>query len=161
MSSLGERLEDVREKYPRLKAECPDAWALMEDAVKRATEQRLLVLTHALRRGHDRCWENDQELYLAFSIAGADGMMPSVEEHRKKCDEWRAARYGLPLEEEPCALVERLQKINAGLVDRVAAQSDILTRRAEGLRLAREVLLGIVEGRGVLVSEAKRALEGL
>jgi hypothetical protein len=161
MSSLGERLEDVREKYPRLKAECPDAWGLMEEAVAKATEQRLLVLTHALRRGHDRCWEADQELYLAFGIAGADGMMPPVEEHRKRCDEYRAARYGLPLEEEPCSLVERLQKINAGLADRVAAQSDILTRRAEGIHLAREVLRGIIEGRGVIVGEAKRALEAI
>jgi hypothetical protein len=161
MSNLGRRLEGVTAKYPRLHAEYPDAWDLLVEAVAKAESYHASVLAHALKSGHDRCWENDQELYLAFSIAGADGMMPSVEEHRKKCDEYRAARYGLPLEEEPCALVERLQKINAGLVDRVAAQSDILTRRAEGLRLAREVLLGIVEGRGVCVSEAKRALEAL
>lgn len=68
----------------------------------------LAIKKHHDARGHDRCFENDDELYRVVGLPPVDRTMPSVEEHRKRCDDWRAGFFNLPVEQEPVAkLAER------------------------------------------------------
>jgi hypothetical protein len=89
------------------------------------------IKKHRDAEGHDRCHEADAELYIAASLLPLAVAPPSVEEHRRKCDECRASVYGTAIEEEPCAVVARLQKIIDGHSDRIAQQSELLSRNAE------------------------------
>lgn len=75
----------------------------------------LAILKHHKDRGNNRCWERDSELYRAVGLDPGDPQRPPLEEHRQKCDEYRAGLFEVPLEGEPVAQLKKL--IYPGLVN--------------------------------------------
>lgn len=87
--------------------------AILEDRHEYMVERiRLLELIekHRNARGHERCWENDIELYRTAGLDIPERENPPVEQHRLNCDLYRAGLYGLPVEGEPCAQLRALQQ---------------------------------------------------
>lgn len=47
---------------------------------------------HKQQKGHERCWENDEALYRIANLI-EDEDSPTIQEHRRRCDEYRADIY--------------------------------------------------------------------
>lgn len=74
-------------------------WRQFVDVCDRLDMLSAAIAKHAAARGHDRCWENDLELYRAAGIpVPPQGELPPIEEHRAECDRYRAGLYGCPKE---------------------------------------------------------------
>lgn len=69
------------------------------------------VTRHREQKGHDRCHENDAELYRAAGLEPVSDEKLPIEEHRLECDRYRAKMYSVPVETEPCGLLARLEKM--------------------------------------------------
>ena len=46
------------------------------------------IKKHSKAKGHDRCWLNDQELYITAGIIPEDPQLPSKEEFLRGCEEY-------------------------------------------------------------------------
>lgn len=53
-----------------------------------------IIDNHYEKRGHDICWENDDQLYVESGLLPRDSDLPPIEEHKMKCDEYRKNLYG-------------------------------------------------------------------
>lgn len=124
--------EDRAQEVIKLAADLDTAWFAMRQAERcllsesvqttenSATHWRCLyenLLTavdkHRSRRGHDRCWEDDLELYRAAGLEEPEPNPPPIEEHRYECDRYRAGLYQSPSENEPYYQICRLKTLLA------------------------------------------------
>lgn len=85
------------------------------------------IRKHHRQRGQARCWENDAELYRAAGLDPGEPQLPPIEDHRKGCDQYRAAEYGVPVEDEPGAVVEKLR----AEVERLRRRTHEIQERAD------------------------------
>jgi hypothetical protein len=115
------KLKDAASGWRKL---CLDMEEQRDRLLAAIKKHRNMLLRHI-------CWREDAELYDVAGISPVMRQLPAVEEHRQMCDEYRSTIYGTAIEEEPCAVVARLQKIVDGHSDRIAAQSELLSRNAE------------------------------
>lgn len=90
---------------------------------------RALITKHHSERGHERCWESDAELYRGIGLDPGEPEMPPIEEHRRRCDEWRAAKYGCLPSSEPVAVVQDLAMMVRVLLSKKKPVSDEMRER--------------------------------
>ena len=106
-------------------------------------ERRIAILENAIRkhrdeRGDDRCWMDDAVLYKTLP----EGFTPPVRDSSvelKMCEQYIACRHNPATEYvSPQRKIEQLEaenyqlrESNSGHCDRIAKQSELLSRRAE------------------------------
>lgn len=92
---------------------------------------RAAIRKHRDERGDDRCWLDDEELYRVLP----EGYTPPARDCAvmlENCQRYIALRRNPATEYvSPQREIERLQALVQSLSDRVAAQSELLSRQAE------------------------------
>lgn len=58
------------------------------------------VVKHHAARGHDRCWENDAELYQAAGLEPGDPQIPEPTEFMQRCRAYCEEQTGQPVPED-------------------------------------------------------------
>jgi hypothetical protein len=90
------------------------------------------IRRHRDYRGDDRCWQDDEELYRVLP----EGYTPPKRDttvELTNCERYIRCRHNPGTEYvSPQREIERLKALVESLTARVAAQSELLTRNAEG-----------------------------
>jgi hypothetical protein len=86
-------VREIRDRQAWRLAQHPSCWADVEALLGEVDRLQAAVRRHRDARGHDRCWENDVELYRALPEAPPAGpALPPEGEFLARCRDYYRAQ---------------------------------------------------------------------